>query len=359
MSKKRVVVAMSGGVDSSLAAALLLEQGYDVIGVTMQIWSSDKEDEDHGGCCSLSAVDDARRVANTLGIPYYVMNFRELFEHKVIDYFCEEYRQGRTPNPCIACNKYIKFESFLTKAKGLGADFMATGHYARIEQDAVSGRLLLKKAVDDSKDQSYALYTFTQDQLAHTLLPLGGFTKVETRARAKELGLTVASKPDSQEICFVSDNNYQNFLEERLGKGYAKPGQFLDTQGQVLGQHTGISHYTIGQRKGLGIAFGKPMYVVDIDPERNAVILGEHEEVFGQGLICDQVNYIAIPDLTRPLEVEVKIRYSARPAKALIKPLEGGKVEVIFAEQQRAITPGQSVVFYQDDIVIGGGIITR
>lgn len=359
VSKKRVVVAMSGGVDSSLAAALLLEQGYDVIGVTMQIWSSDKEDEDHGGCCSLSAVDDARRVANTLGIPYYVMNFRELFEHKVIDYFCQEYLQGRTPNPCIACNKYIKFESFLTKARGLGADYMATGHYACIEQDPVSGRFLLKKAVDDTKDQTYALYTFTQEQLAHTLLPLGGFTKVETRARAKELGLTVASKPDSQEICFVSDNNYQNFLEERLGKGYTKPGPFLDTQGKVLGQHAGISHYTIGQRKGLGITFGKPMFVVSIDPERNAVILGEHEEVFGQELICEQVNFISIADLTGPIEVEAKIRYSAKPAEAIIRPVESGQVAVAFKEPQRAITPGQSVVFYQEDVVVGGGIITR
>lgn len=354
---KRIVVAMSGGVDSSLAAALLIEQGYEVMGVTMQIWSADREDEDTGGCCSLSAVDDARRVANTLGIPYYVMNFRELFEEKVIRYFCDEYLQGKTPNPCIACNRFIKFESFLTKARALEADFIATGHYGRIAYEEERGRWVLQKAVDDTKDQTYALYTFTQEQLKHTMLPLGEYTKVRTREMARELGLTVANKPDSQEICFVPDDDYQGFLRDRFGEQVFKPGPFLDTQGRVLGQHKGIPFYTIGQRKGLGIALGEPVYVVAIDPVGNAVILGRPEEVFGSKLTAKDVNFILVEKLTQPMEVEAKIRYSAKAAKAVIYPEGEDKVRVEFQQPQRAITPGQAVVFYQGDYVVGGGTI--
>lgn len=349
---------MSGGVDSSLAAALLVEQGYEVIGVTMQIWSPEREDEDHGGCCSLSAVDDARRVANTLGIPYYVLNFRELFNRTVIDYFCEEYRQGRTPNPCIACNRFVKFEALLTKARAMGADFIATGHYARIEFDQNLGRYLLLRAKDPLKDQSYALYTFTQDQLAHTLLPLGEYTKVQTREMARERGLTVADKPDSQEICFVPDDDYGAFLREKFGEEI-KPGPFITTEGKQVGKHQGLPYYTIGQRKGLGIALGEPAYVVALDIKRNAVILGSNEEVFGQALLAGDVNLIKLDRLTSPVEVEAKIRYSAKAAAADITPGDQGRVLVRFRQPQRAITPGQAVVFYQGDVVVGGGTIEK
>jgi tRNA-uridine 2-sulfurtransferase len=358
MSKKTVVVAMSGGVDSSLAAALLKEEGYNVIGVTMQIWDPEKPEagEDHGGCCSLSAVDDARRVANTLEIPYYVMNFRDLFETKVINYFIDEYLEGKTPNPCIACNRFIKFESFLQKAQGLGADFIATGHYAKLGFDEKYQRYVMQKAIDDTKDQTYALYTLTQEQLAHTLMPLGKFRKVDIRKMAEELGLTVANKPDSQEICFVTDNNYKGFIKENTTKTI-KPGNFVDTHGNILGKHEGIPFYTIGQRKGLGIALGEPMYVVRIDPVKNHVVLGKHEEVFNRELISKDNNFILIDKLVEPMEVEAKIRYSAKPAKSLITPIDGERVKVEFEQPQRASTPGQAVVFYKDDYVVGGGTI--
>ncbi len=359
--KKKVVLGMSGGVDSSLAAALLQEQGYEVIGVTMQIWEPDQPDlgEDHGGCCSLSAVDDARRVANTLGIAYYVMNFRELFEEKVINYFTKEYLEGKTPNPCIACNRYIKFEAFLQKAMGLGADYIATGHYARIYYDEELKRHVLRKSVDDRKDQTYALYTATQEQLARTLMPLGVYTKEQTREMARKIGLTVANKPDSQEICFVTDNNYKGFIEERTDTKI-EPGSFVDTDGNVLGEHQGIPFYTVGQRKGLGIALGTPMYVVGINVEKNAVILGKDTEVFSKELYSVDNNLILVDRIEEPIEVEAKIRYSAKPAAATIYPVKKDEFNVVFKEPQRAITPGQAVVFYQGEFVLGGGtIITK
>ncbi|HEY9060484.1 MAG TPA: tRNA 2-thiouridine(34) synthase MnmA [Pseudobacteroides sp.] len=358
MDKKKVMLGMSGGVDSSVAAACLLEKGYDVIGVTMQIWPDMDEDrqKSEGGCCSLSAVDDARWVANKLGIPYYVMNFKSVFEKKVIDYFVNEYISGRTPNPCIACNRHVKFEEMLGKAKSMGIDYIATGHYARIEYDSDRKRYLLKKSATSAKDQTYALYTMTQDQLAHTLMPIGEYTKDQVREMAKEIGLAVASKPDSQEICFVEDNDYGRFIEEKNGTKI-KPGNFVDIDGNVLGRHKGIVHYTVGQRKGLGIAFGKPMFVVGIDTNKNQVILGEGNQVFRDSLTAFDLNFISIEGLDGEMRVSAKIRYSAKEAPAVISPLEGGRVKVLFDTPQRAVTPGQSVVFYDGDTVVGGGVI--
>lgn len=360
MAKKKVMLGMSGGVDSSVAAAVLLQEGFEVIGVTMQIWPDLDQDRKNseGGCCSLSAVDDARRVADKLGIPYYVMNFKDIFEDKVINYFKEEYIKGRTPNPCIACNRHIKFEAMLQKAIGMGMDYISTGHYAKIEYDETLNRFLLKKSVTDKKDQTYALYTMTQEQLSRTVMPIGEFAKENVRDMAKDLGLTVASKPDSQEICFVEDNDYGRFICENTNHKVI-PGDFVDTKGKFLGKHKGIIHYTIGQRKGLGIAFGKPMFVVDIDVEQNKIVLGDEKEVFSESLVACDLNFISIDKLSEPLKVKSKIRYSAKEAASTIYPLENGKVKVLFDAPQRAVTPGQSVVFYDEDVVVGGGVIEK
>lgn len=357
MKDKRVIVAMSGGVDSSVTAALLQEEGYEVIGVTMQIWQREQDDDREGGCCSLAAVNDARRVAEKLGIPFYVMNFRDLFAEKVIEYFTAEYLQGRTPNPCIACNRQIKFGAFLQKARGLEADYIATGHYARIKYDEQKRRFLLYRGKDKTKDQSYALYGMTQEQLACTLFPLGDYTKTEIRRIAGELGLAVADKPDSQEICFVAGNDYQAFLAGRVQAGVIRPGPFLNTKGEVIGQHQGLAYYTVGQRKGLGLALGYPAYVVALDPVNNSVILGREEDVFQKGLWAADNNFIAMEELAGPLEVEAKIRYGAAPAPAVIENGEDGRVQVLFREPQRAITPGQAVVYYRQELVVGGGTI--
>ena len=346
---------MSGGVDSSVAAYLLKEQGYDVIGVTMQIWQEDKEyEEREGGCCSLSAVDDARRVADKIGIPFYVLNFRDSFKKNVIDYFIDEYMEGKTPNPCIACNKYLKFDELLKKAQGIGADYIATGHYAKIEEH--NGRYILVKSDDDKKDQTYALYNMTQEQLAHTLMPCGEYTKDRIREIAKEIGLDVHNKKDSEEICFISDNNHGKYISEAM-PGKVKQGNFVDKDGNILGKHKGIVYYTIGQRKGLGLAMGRPVFVTDINPLTNEVVVGAEEDIFKTDLICKDINFIAFDKLDKSLELKAKIRYSAKPATATITPLENGKVRVSFKEKQRAITKGQSVVFYLDDLVVGGGII--
>ncbi len=357
MSKGTVALAMSGGVDSSVAAYLLKEQGYEVIGVTMQIWQDDEEFiEKEGGCCSLSAVADARRVANKIGIPFYVMNFKDAFKRNVIDYFVDEYMEGRTPNPCIACNKFIKFSSFLDKAMAMGIDYVATGHYAIIEKH--NDRYIIKKSEDDKKDQTYALYNLTQFQLERTLMPCGQYKKSKIREIAKEIGLRVHNKKDSEEICFIPDNDHGRYIKNRF-PNKVREGNFVDKQGNILGTHKGIVYYTIGQRKGLGIAFGKPMYVVDINPFRNEVVLGDLEDLLNTELIAKDTNYIPFDTLKEPMEVEAKIRYSQIPSKAIITTVEDGRVRVNFHEKQRAITKGQSVVFYKDDLLIGGGIIEK
>jgi tRNA-specific 2-thiouridylase len=358
MSKGSVMLGMSGGVDSSAAAAVLLEKGYDVVGVTLQIWPDQAEERQkvEGGCCSLSAVDDARRVADKLGIPYYVLNFKDIFQQKVIDYFNHEYLEGRTPNPCIACNRFVKFEAMLQKAISMGLDYVATGHYARVSFDEATGRYLLKKSATAAKDQTYALYTMTQEQLSRTLFPIGDYTKDRVRELAREIGLSVASKPDSQEICFVEDNDYGRYISENTDADI-KPGFFVDRDGKKLGMHKGIIHYTVGQRKGLGISFGKPMFVVAVRTEDNTVVLGDETEVFSKGLTASDVNIISMNELKEDLRVKAKIRYSAKEAEAVIRPLGNGRIEVLFDEPQRAVTPGQSVVFYDGDIVVGGGVI--
>lgn len=355
--KKKVVVGMSGGVDSSVAAYLLKEQGYDVIGITLRMSpDNDETIENEGGCCSLSAVEDARRVCDRIGIPFYVLNFKDIFKEKVIDYFIDEYMVGKTPNPCIACNKHIKFDALLRKARGIGAEYVATGHYAKIvEKD---GRYLLIKSDDDKKDQTYALYNFTQDQLEHTLMPCGEYTKDKIREIAKEIGLAVHNKKDSEEICFISDNNHGRFiLEAKPGK--IKPGNFVDKEGNVLGKHKGIVYYTIGQRKGLGLSLGRPVFVTDIRPKTNEVVIGPEEDIFKTDLLAKDVNFIPFDNLKGELKVTAKVRYSARPAEAVLYPEKNGRVRVSFKDKQRAITKGQSVVFYDGNIVVGGGIIEK
>ena len=357
--KKTVVVGMSGGVDSSVAAWLLKEQGYNVIGVTMQIWQDEDEFvvEHQGGCCGLSAVDDARRVANTLGIPYYVMNFKNEFKKNVIDYFTNAYLHGMTPNPCIACNRYVKWEALLKRSLDIGADYIATGHYARIAR-LNNGRYAIQKSKTDAKDQTYALYNLTQHQLSHTLMPLGEYEKPEVRHLAEEAGLIVANKPDSQEICFVQDNDYAGYIERECDCSSVRPGNFVDKNGNILGQHKGIIHYTVGQRKGLNLSMGRPVFVTDIRPDTNEVVIGESEDVFSSELYADNINYMAEPDIKDKTRAYAKIRYSHKGAPCTIYNPENGKLRVVFDEPQRAVTPGQAVVFYNPEgIVLGGGTI--
>ena len=350
MPQKRVVVAMSGGVDSSMAAVLLKDAGYEVIGVTMQIWPSDEQTR-FGGCCGIDAVEDAKRVANKLGIPHYVMNFRDIFAQTVIANFCQEYSLGRTPNPCIRCNQYVKFDALLERAKELDADFIATGHYARIEQSPNGYRLL--KAVDPTKDQSYFLYTLGQRELQHLLLPIGNLHKAEVRRLATERGLPTATRPDSQDICFIPDNDYREFIAEHVP---LESGDIVDTKGKVLGKHRGLALYTVGQRQGLGLASDKRLYVLKLDASSNRLVAGTEDELLCDKLFANELSWVSGEAPGEPINVTAKVRYKSPEAAAKVHPRDG-VAEVQFHQLQRAIAPGQAVVFYQGEAVLGGGII--
>lgn len=358
--KIRVVAAMSGGVDSAVTAALLKKEGFDVIGITMQLWPSDLPfgERSESGCCSLTAVEDARRTAHRLGIPYYVVNFQEPFQEAVIDVFADEYLRGETPNPCLICNQQVKFGMLLQKAMELGADYVATGHYARIGFDPELNRYVVRKSADVDKDQTYTFYGQTQDQLARTLTPCGDYTKDEIRALAREWKLGVATKPDSQEICFVPDNDYRRFLREYRPDAH-KPGPIVDKTGKQLGTHDGIAFYTIGQRKGLRINSTERMYVIAIDKENNALVVGTEADVFGTSLAVRDVNWVSIDGIDKPRKVQAKIRYNSEAADAEIIPGKDGEIVTRLIEPQRAISPGQAVVWYDGNYLLGGGIIDR
>ncbi len=355
----KIVVAMSGGVDSSVAAFLLKEQGHEVIGLTMDLYDlpGDKcEGAEARSCCGWRAKEDATRVAAALGIEHYVVDLKREFTAVVVDDFCREYGLGRTPNPCVRCNESIKFKALAERAKKLGADLIATGHYARTGRDDRTGRRLLRRGADRNKDQSYFLYGLRQDQLASCVFPLGELTKDEVRRAARGEGLGVADKPESQEICFVPDRDYAAFIGERCPAAL-EPGPLLDLSGRVLGRHKGIIHYTIGQRKGMGLAAAHPLYVLAIDPARRAVIVGTNEDLYRGGLLADRVNFVSADGLSGPTMLEVKIRSNGREEPAIVSPGDLGTVRVEFARPQRAITPGQSAVFYDGDLVVGGGVI--
>ena len=356
--KKRALIAMSGGVDSSVAAYLMKAQGFDCMGVTMKLFTDDGDSMPRAhSCCSLDDVEDARSVAYALGIPYHVFNFSERFEEDVINRFISSYENGITPNPCIDCNRYLKFDGLYRRAAALSYDYVVTGHYAGIVKDTGTGRLLLKKAADDTKDQSYVLYTLTQEQLAHTLFPLGGMEKTRAREIAEEQGFINAKKHDSQDICFVQDGDYAGFIEKRTGKSFPA-GDFIDRNGQILGRHRGVIHYTIGQRRGLGLAFPEPMYVCAIDPVRNTVMLSPESGLYSDRLIAHDINLISVPRIEGEMRIKAKIRYRQREQWATVTQPEEDTLLVVFDEPQRAITKGQSVVLYDGDTVVGGGTIS-
>jgi len=364
-----IAVAMSGGVDSSTVAAMLRAEGSNVIGLTMQLWNQRRlagregmPEPVQGRCCSLDDVYDARRVAETIGIPYYVVNHEDRFERDVVRPFVQEYLSGRTPIPCSLCNNHLKFDQLLTVAQQIGADAVATGHYARVEFDEGINRWLLKRPTDRSKDQTYFLFGLTQEQLSHTLFPLGGMTKPEVRELARKYGLALAEKPDSQEICFVPGGDYKKFLDAYLAEqGDSLPdtaGELVTTDGRVIGEHDGIHNFTVGQRKGLGIATGSPLYVLQIKGDKRQVVVGQQENLYSGSMRTRRTNLISMDELREPMRVSVKIRHRHEPAAALIEKTGPDEIAVNFDEPQRAVTPGQAAVFYDGDIVVGGGWIT-
>jgi tRNA-specific 2-thiouridylase len=368
-----IAVAMSGGVDSSVVAAMLRAEGRDLIGLTMQLWNQRRlaghegmPESVQGRCCSIDDVYDARRVAETLGIPYYVVNHEERFERDVVRPFVEEYLAGRTPIPCSLCNNHLKFDQLLVVARQIGADQVATGHYAQVAFDEHIGRWLLKRPTDRSKDQTYFLFGLTQEQLSRTLFPLGGMTKPEVRELARKHSLVIAEKPDSQEICFVPGGDYKKFLEAYLSEQGDTPteiagemvgGEMVTTDGKVIGEHAGVHNFTVGQRKGLGVATGSPLYVIQIKNDTRQVVVGKDEELYSRTVVTRRVNLISTAELIEPMRVAVKIRHKHQPAPATIESVGGDAVRVTFDEPQRAITPGQAAVFYDGDIVVGGGWI--
>jgi tRNA-uridine 2-sulfurtransferase len=359
--RDRIVVGMSGGVDSSVAAALLVEQGCDVVGVTMKVWKRPEIDDvaaRFGSCCGTEASDDARRVARTLGIPYYLLEMEREFDRAVIGRFTDEYRRGRTPVPCVTCNTDLKFGSLLTRARAWEAAAVATGHYARITRDAERGRFLLWRSRDARKDQSDFLWPLTQAQLAAARFPVGELTKEEVRAHARRLGLVTADKPESQDICFIPDDDYRGFLRRR-DPAMFRPGPIVDREGSVIGTHAGIAGFTVGQRKGLGASTGERRYVLEVSVDDNRVMVGRAEDLERDRLIATDVNFIACEPPAGAMRVEAKIRHAHTPAAATVRVLDTGTAEVVFDMPQRAITPGQSVVWYQGDLVIGGGVISR
>ena len=359
MSQKKALIAMSGGVDSAVAAFLMQQQGWDCTGVTMRLFdNSILADGAESTCCSLDDVEDARSVARRLGMPFYAFNFKADFREKVIDKFVHCYECGMTPNPCIECNRHLKFDHLLRRGIELGCDFVVTGHYAQIRQDPNTGRYILYKAADLSKDQSYVLYSLTQDQLAHTRFPLGGLSKTEARAIAEEQGFINARKHDSQDICFVPDGDYVAFMQRYTGKDYPA-GDFLDLNGNVVGKHQGAVRYTLGQRKGLGLAMGAPVYVCAKDMERNTVTVGPNEALYSTSLLANDWNWFPFAELTQPLHITAKARYNQPPQPATVYPEENGTARVEFDSPQRALTPGQAVVLYDGDMVVGGGTITK
>jgi tRNA-specific 2-thiouridylase len=368
MSTKTIAVAMSGGVDSSAVAAMLRAEGPNVIGLTMQLWNQRRlaghegmPESVQGRCCSLEDVYDARRVAEKIGIPYYVVNQEDRFEREVVRPFVQEYLSGRTPIPCSLCNNHLKFDQLLIVAQQIGAELLATGHYARTEFDELSGRWLLKRPVDVAKDQTYFLFGLTQGQLSRTIFPLGGMTKPQVRDLARGYGLALADKPDSQEICFVPGGDYKNFLDAYLSEqGDALPdtaGELVTSDGRIIGEHGGVHNFTVGQRKGLGVATGSPLYVLQIKGDSRQVVVGNQEDLYSKTVRTNKVNLISVDTLDKPMTVEVKIRHRHQAAAATIEMTAKDEVVVRFLEPQRAITPGQAAVFYSDDVVVGGGWI--
>ncbi len=349
---------MSGGVDSSAAAALLVEQGYEVVGITLKLWPQDCVNRAEDKCCGPQAVTDARAVSHKLDIPYYLVDDSAEFQRQVIQYFADEYKSGRTPNPCVVCNEKLKFGTLISRARKLGAEKIATGHFARVAFDAASGRHLLKRGRDPRKDQSYFLFSLRQEQLARVLFPLGELTKNDTREIARDCQLKTADKEESMEICFVPDKDYGRFLEEaRLAKRHR--GDIVDGEGRKLGEHDGIEFYTIGQRKGLGIAAGKPLYVIDLDPERNRVVVGDESKLAADEFVVERCNWIPFAEPPESVEVTAKIRYNHAGTPATVWPAADGSARVNLSTPQRAITPGQACVFYRDDLVVGGGWIRK